>query len=72
MIKHMSNPHGVPGWHAVFGIKFLLAIILMVLASGMVGRSKALAFTRTRNGVRISAVIAVAVVLLALYLGHAE
>jgi len=53
-------------YHALFGVKFLAAIIVFFLASALSGRSRALASIRAnaRLGVGISAVLVLAILLI--------
>ncbi len=66
----MADADSVPGWHALIGIKVLLAIALMFLASAVVGRAAAFERFRSGPGLKLSALVAFAVILIALYLGH--
>lgn len=70
MMLSLKDAAEVPGWHAWFGVKFLLAIVLMIFASAIVGKSDAFAKFRSSIGMKIGFVIAYAVILIALYLGH--
>ncbi|MDH3591723.1 MAG: hypothetical protein OER88_07585 [Planctomycetota bacterium] len=70
MLLSLPDAATVPGWHALFGVKLLMALFLMFLASAIVGRSPSFAFFRSAAGLKMSALVAFVVVLIALYLGH--
>jgi hypothetical protein len=49
-----------PAWHALFGIKFLLALVVFFIASALVGRSPALAPMRENRAKWLSIAITLA------------
>ena len=57
---------GQPLYHALFGVKFLAAMVVFFLASALSGRSKALAGIRTnsRLWVGVAATLVVAIILI--------
>jgi uncharacterized membrane protein len=57
---------GQPLYHALFGVKFLAALVVFFLASALSGRSKALAGIRTnsRFWVGVTATLVLAIVLI--------
>jgi uncharacterized membrane protein len=53
-------------YHAIFGLKFLLAMVVFFIASALVGRSKGLQAMRDRAGFYLNINVVLAVILVAL------